>query len=100
MKLLTIISSFIFLFANTCNSPEGQDDLLELTGIVEETGITSYQYGSHTLNTEDTFYALKSEKVDLDQFVGKKVKVSGSKIEGYPVDGGPDYILVEKVSEQ
>lgn len=100
MKLLATLSSFIFLFANTCNSPEGQDDLLELTGTIEKTGITSYQYGSHTLNNDDTFYALKSEKLDLDQYIGKEVKVSGSKIEGYPVDGGPDYILVEKVREQ
>ena len=100
MKLLATLSSFIFLFANTCNSPESQEELLQLKGTIEETGITSYQYGSHTLNTEDTFYALKSEKVDLDQYIGKEVEVSGSKIEGYPVDGGPDYILVVKVSEQ
>ena len=62
--------------------------------------ITYYQYGTHVLNSEEDFYALKSEKLNLDEFIGKEVKVSGSKIEGYPVDGGPDYILVTEVNEQ
>lgn len=100
MKLLATISSFIFLFANTCNSPEGQSDQLQLSGTLEATGITSYQYGSHTLTTEDTFYALRSEKIDLSQFEGKTVSLEGEKVEGYPVDGGPDYIEVNNIKEK
>ncbi|MGY5849228.1 hypothetical protein [Salegentibacter sp. F14] len=94
MKLLVTLSSLIFLFANTCNSPEGNGNQLQISGTLEATGITSYQYGSHILTTEDTFYALRSEKVDLSQFEGKTVSIEGEKVEGYPVDGGPDYIEV------
>ncbi|HEY9186130.1 MAG TPA: hypothetical protein VIM94_12470 [Salegentibacter sp.] len=100
MKLLATLSSLIFLFANTCNSPEGQEELLQLTGTLKATGITSYQYGSHTLTTKDTFYALRSNKVDLSQFEGKTVNIEGEKVEGYPVDGGPDYIEVKTIEEK
>ncbi|GAB2777547.1 hypothetical protein GCM10010465_25400 [Actinomadura fibrosa] len=70
---------------------------MEYTGTIKEQGITSYQYGTHTLTTGNGFYALKSEAVDLDEYIDKKVMVVAEKIEGYPVDGGPEYLLVLKV---
>ena len=98
MKLFSTLSGVLLFFAATCNNP--QDDLIELTGNLEATGITSYQYGSHTLTTNDTFYALKSGSQDLTAFEGKKVKIKGEKVEGYPVDGGPEYIEVKEIKEE
>lgn len=72
---------------------------MEVTGTIEQQGMTSYQYGTHTLTNDETFYALKSEKVDLDEYVGQKVTVTAEKIQGYPVDGGPEYLMVLKVRE-
>ncbi|SKB49648.1 hypothetical protein SAMN05660776_1407 [Salegentibacter holothuriorum] len=95
---ISIFTALIF-FASTCERQEPEDQI-ELTGTIQSQGITSYQYGTHTLNTEDEFYALKSEKIELDKFVGKEVTISGSRIDGYPVDGGPLYILVTEVKEQ
>ena len=95
---LSLFTGLIF-FAATCDREKTQEQM-QLTGTIESQGITSYQYGTHVLNSEEDFYALKSEKLNLDQFIGKEVKVSGSKIEGYPVDGGPNYILVTEVNEQ
>ncbi|MBZ9629541.1 hypothetical protein LB465_02025 [Salegentibacter sp. LM13S] len=95
--ILSLVTSLIFLTTN-CDR-QNSEEQMKLTGTIESQGITSYQYGTHTLNAEDEFYALKSEKISLDEYVGKEVTISGSKIEGYPVDGGPDYILVTEVKE-
>lgn len=94
---LSLVTGLVFLNA-TCDR-QNLNEQMQLTGTIVSQGITSYQYGTHTLNTEEEFYALKSEKLDLDEFIGKEVSISGSKIEGYPVDGGPLYILVTNVKE-
>lgn len=70
---------------------------MEITGTIREQGITSYQYGTHTIETENNFYALKSEAVDLSKYLDQEVTIVAEKIEGYPVDGGPDYLLVLEV---
>ena len=44
-----------------------------------------------------TLFALKSAKVKLDAFVGKKVIVTAVKIPGYPLEGGPDFYEVTAV---
>lgn len=95
--ILSLVTSFILL-SSTCDR-ENTEEQMQLTGTIESQGITSYQYGSHVLNAEDEFYALKSEKLNLDNFIGKEVTISGSKIDGYPVDGGPDFILVTEVKD-
>ena len=59
--------------------------------------MTTYQYGTHTLQTSDRKYALKSDRLDLNIFVGQKVTVKGSKVEGYPVENGPELISVTNV---
>jgi len=95
---LSLVTSLIFLNA-TCDR-QNSEEQMQLTGTIESQGITSYQYGSHVLNSEEEFYALKSEILNLDEYIGTDVTVLGSKIEGYPVDGGPDYILVTEVKDQ
>lgn len=70
---------------------------VELTGTVQESGMTTYQYGTHTLQTSDRKFALKSDSLDLNIFVGQKVTVKGTKVEGYPVENGPELINVINV---
>lgn len=72
---------------------------MELTGTIQQQGITSYQYGTHTLSNDNTFYALRSEAVNLDDYVDEEVTILAEKIEGYPVDGGPEYLLVLEIME-
>ncbi len=53
---------------------------MEITGTIQQQGITSYQYGTHTITTtNDEFYALKSETVDLDDYVNRRSHYSGRK---------------------
>lgn len=69
----------------------------ELEGVIAVQGITTYQYGTHTLTTDTEFFALRSETVDLEQFINQNVVIRFEKISGYPVDGGPDYLEVLEV---
>lgn len=98
MKFFAFLTPVILVlfFTATCSSTT-QKDTMEITGTIEPQGITSYQYGTYTITNEDTFYALKSETVDLDKYVGNEVTIIAEKIEGYPLEGGPDYLLVLKI---
>ncbi len=70
---------------------------VEFKGLIIKQGITSYMYGTHTITGNNKTYALKSSTVNLNDYVDKTVTIKGSKIDGYPVDGGPDYIDVKVV---
>ena len=59
--------------------------------------ITSYQYGTHVIVTETGEHALTSTTIDLDAFTDQAVIVAGRKIQGYPLEDGPEYLEVESV---
>ncbi|MBJ10581.1 MAG: hypothetical protein CMP66_03870 [Flavobacteriales bacterium] len=72
---------------NPCDNVSG---LCEITGILQKQGITYYMYGTHVISV----YAIRSDLVNLDDFINRNVTIIGYKIDGYPVDGGPFYIEV------
>lgn len=77
--------------------PPGPPDVTaEATGVVKKQGTTGYMYGTHVLVGGKT-YALKSDTIDLDRYVGKKVTVSGKLLRGYPISGGPEFMNVDRV---
>ncbi len=94
MKKIIVLYTFFALMAFSCGDENTKSFEIELTGSLTVQGITTYQYGTHVLSTDSEFYALQSDKVNLDDFVNTVVTIKGNKIEGYPVDGGPDYIKV------
>ncbi|MDT0690808.1 hypothetical protein RM549_13500 [Salegentibacter sp. F188] len=102
MKILTTITAgILILFTSTCSNTSGDNSaLMEVTGTVEASGITSYQYGTHTLTSSEKKYALKSTNIDLSDYEGETVKISGEKIEGYPVENGPEYLDVQKIERE
>lgn len=100
MKTLAIISLSLLLIA--CTSQKNKNAKIsmdEYTGLIQKQGITSYQYGTHTLETKDSLYALRSKTVDLDKFLGKTITLSAEPIEGYPVDNGPVFLNVTEVKK-
>jgi UDP-galactopyranose mutase len=114
MRTVLIISFFLSsLSFLSCKSKEAVDkkgeeiqvaeeskqlkENLLIEGVIKKQGITTYQYGSHILKTEGKFYALRSKTVDLNNYIDQKVKLAAEKIEGYPVSGGPDFLLVKSV---
>ncbi len=112
MKYILLILVFGSLALSSCKTKEtAKEDIkleeteqnsqlkkaMSIIGVLAKQGVTTYQYGTHTLKVEDKFYALRSKDVQLDQYVGRKVKVIGEPIAGYPLSGGPDYIKVLRV---
>ena len=97
--LLILVSSIIFIACkkdqtenlpsvhNACDNISG---LCEITGTLQKQGVTYYMYGTHIISG----YALRSDLVNLDDFINRNVTIIGYKIDGYPVDGGPVYIEV------
>jgi len=71
-----------------------------LSGKLEALGMSTFQYGTHILSSGKQIYALKSSKLDLKAHEGKEVIVKGVKVAGYPVDGGPDFIDVQEISNK
>lgn len=97
--LISFASAALFFMATNCDNKTSNQNSMEVTGIIEPIGMTTWQYGSHTISTEEEFYALKSEKIDLTKFDGKRVTMKGIKVEGYPVDNGPVFIDVQEIKE-
>jgi hypothetical protein len=78
------------------------EPVFEATGVLEKPGVTTYQYGTHAITDEASGnrYALQSQSVDLDAYVGERVTVSGAPVPGYQdgqVEGGPDLLRVDQV---
>lgn len=102
-------SLFLFFTATCGNVSEEMDESasaviteksMEITGTIQQQGMTSYQYGTHTITTPDNdFYALKSETLNLDEYLDEEVTIVAEKIEGYPLSGGPEYLLVKEVKK-
>jgi hypothetical protein len=69
-------------------------------GVIEKTGMTIYMYGTHTISANGKSVALQSTAVNLDDYINKQVIVTGTMVEGYPVDDGPELMNVESVREE
>ena len=98
MRIAIIFSAIVLSGLSACRD-EKQEDLVTTKGTVYKQGITTYQYGSHVLadSATNVYYALRSNKIDLDQFLNQKIEVKGSLVEGYPVDDGPEFLEVTSV---
>ena len=93
-----VITGILLLMTIACGS-SGSDKNPTYSGTIETAGITSYQYGTHVLKAENTFYALKSDKVQLNNYEGENVTIQAEKVNGYPLDGGPVFLKVTKIIE-
>jgi hypothetical protein len=95
-----LLAVFMLAAAPACKK-ETEYRLTKITGTIQKQGITTYQYGTHVLtdNNGQTTYALKSGKdaINLDDYINKFVEVRGHLMRDYPVDGGPQYLVVTKV---
>lgn len=75
---------------------------ISATGVVEKPQMTTYMYGTHAITDEATGtpYALTSEDLDLDAYVGEKVTIYGAPVPGYEggeIEGGPALLEVGEV---
>lgn len=87
----------LFFLSSTCNNQKSNPAAMEITGIIEPIGMTSWQYGTHTLSNATTLYALRSKTVDLKKYEGMTKTIKGERVEGYPVENGPEFIEVTEI---
>lgn len=90
---------FILVGVESCRK-ETEFGVTRASGIVQKQGTTTYQYGTHVLlavGTTETLYALRSDRVNLDDYINKEVELKGHLVKDYPVDGGPEFLEVVKV---
>jgi ABC-type metal ion transport system substrate-binding protein len=92
---LIIISLSLLICTSGCKKEKSEQ--IEVTGTVKIRGITTYQYGTHTISNNSAYYALKSDIYNLDDYVNQNVTVIGETITGYPLSGGPYYLNVIEV---
>jgi len=105
LLLISILAMCAFLSAGTLRNGSyrtevitNMDDTVTAEGTIEKQGITTYQYGTHVLKEgKKTLYALTSKTQKLNDYVGKRVKITGTKIDGYPLEGGPVFLEVTSV---
>src|SRR5437763_15100058 len=103
LLLVAIASLFVIsgiaVFASPA-PPAKQTKIITAERTIQNPGITTFQYGEQTLVDKSGHirFALRSSKLDLNKFVGKSVKITGTLVPGYPVDGGPAFLDVQSVS--
>ncbi len=101
MKNILMLLVVGFAFAGCSGvKPVGEKDLIVVSGKLSALGMSTFQYGTHILKDDSKTYALRSSKVDLKAFEGKDVIVKGLKVSGYPVDGGPEFLDVQEISNK
>lgn len=98
MKKTLILLAITMIGLAGCSKQFETANGIRLEGKIEKPEMTTYQYGTHLLKTADKSYALTSKKVNLDLSVGKTVSIKGSKVKGYPIEGGPELIEVDSVN--
>jgi len=96
---VTIYILLSLLIVAGCDSVIDSNKFVSSTGFIKKIEASTWQYGTHTLNNNQgrVLYALKSKNHDLDDYNDEKVNISGYIVEGYPVDGGPEYIDVRTI---
>ncbi|MFC3559413.1 hypothetical protein [Pedobacter jamesrossensis] len=101
MKKTLVVAFLAFIFSG-CGVMKSTEsvNLITLTGKVEKLGITSYRYGTHSIRTQGQIYALKSAGFNLDNYLDRQVTLKGTKVAGYPLEGGPELIEVVNINGQ
>lgn len=106
---LSSANSFAQKKAATQKSKTGQTKQTKFywAGVLQKQGMSAYQYGTHILNGKslsgkpdqpETTFALKAgKKINLNKFAGKKVIITGKRVDGYPLESGPELIEVSAI---
>jgi hypothetical protein len=78
---------------------ECKGDCITVRGTLQQQGMTTYQYGTHTISSaEGNAYVLKSDVLNLKKFEGKKVKLTAQNLH-YTVENGPELYNVVAIKE-
>lgn len=95
----TILTLVIVLPVAGLGADASKPGEVTATGFIKKRGITTYMYGTHVLLDDNgrTLYALRSDSIDLNKYINRKVTIRGSLVNGYPIDLGPNYLTVKLI---
>lgn len=101
---ISFIIGFLFLISacgNSKNAAQSEEEGQQMTmkGKLDVAGMSTYMYGTHKFYVKDTYYAVRSDKYDLNEYVEKVVTIVYTKVDGYPVEGGPEYLEIIEIRE-
>ena len=97
MKKIILMFMACITLASCSVHKANVDNTIQLSGTIEQLGMSTFQYGTHLIKSSGTTYSLKSNKVNLDSFSGKSVTLIGIKVQGYPVENGPELVDVMSI---
>jgi hypothetical protein len=98
MRKLTIWATMLAVVLAVASQALAQESVVA-TGVLEKPEATTYMYGTHAIVDEasGTYYALTSEGMDLDAYIGQRASVYGVAMPGYEdgqIEGGPPLLDV------
>jgi hypothetical protein len=95
--LAIILAVVIVLPVASFGADSSKPGEVTATGTIQKQGITTYMYGTHVLLDDNgrTLYALRSDNIDLNKYINRKVIIRGYLVNGYPIDFGPHYLNVK-----
>ncbi|WP_316807231.1 hypothetical protein [Pedobacter agri] len=98
MKKIILLSLFAVIMSS-CGSMRSaaSGETVSIEGRITKLGMTTFQYGTHSITYGGKPYALRSSSLNLDTYVDRQVTLRGTKVEGYPLEGGPELIEVSEV---
>jgi len=96
-KALFLLAAVVLL--NACSSKRSIDtsNTVALSGRIDKLGMSTFQYGTHLLKTNHKTYALKSNALNLNDYVAKHVTIKGTRVAGYPLENGPELVEVKEI---
>jgi hypothetical protein len=106
LGFLCIVVGILSLLINVGCARRSPDSMprpgqpFSISGEVKPVQMTTYMYGSHQLVTNKGLYAISSAKgsgINLNEYEGERITARVSRVEGYPVDGGPPYLFVHEI---
>lgn len=99
--LIVAVCSSLAACSKTRKCPDRVSaDTVIQTGLLRQQGVTTYQYGTHILEAgSNTELVLKSDNINLDNYVGKNVQVTAVNTH-YTVENGPELYNVIAIATQ
>lgn len=98
MKKILFLLAISIISLAACTKKFETENAVRLNGKIEKLEMTTFQYGTHLIKSGGKSYALTSKRVNLDSSIGKEVVLKGTKVKGYPLEGGPELIEVHTIN--
>lgn len=98
-KIIFLGMVFLLLVGCTSQETKKSSEMTLRVGTVAPLEMSTWMYGTNMLTKDSKIVVslIADKNIKLDDYNGKKVEVTGELKEGYPIDGGPEYLEVKTI---